>query len=467
MLLIFNVVPFNIPYGGFGTILNKAAIQQLSEPINCSGGSSEHQSVCAQIDENRIGEAGIFKDGMTLFELFYLYSSVENFCFHSDWLVGYVLEFYIKNPDFEPVVDKPASRLVGMLTYPSCGNMTVTTGATRPCTRNSKTCHNLDPHDMEALSLFSFVKAQSDYDAIPMLASTNLHQALDIIAKYGASDDNELGGPGGGKEKGFSWRSGAQRGGFFFFFFFGRGRPALLQAENAVVKRIEPVRYALDVPHFEPWFVDIALAKLRAFELTEYERVQVLDADSFVKDVDQLDKLFTSFLDAKLVAEGLGADSPLRAGWLLIQPSEVDFEEMQQILNRGVFDDDNGWDSLDLPVEYPGWISERKLAGNWEFYGSQLEQGKSLRCCFGIVLNKYSLTSFSSLLLSKAYCFTTSMPYPRGKTHWQEIQTYSFFWMTTPSIHMASFTFMEIESLGFTTVMLPPHHNFPSRENGG
>lgn len=151
----------------------------------------------------------------------------------------------------------------------------------------------------------------------------------------------------------------------------------LFQAENAIVKRIDPVQYSRDVPHFETWFVKIALAKLRAFELTKYERVQVLDADSWVKDVNQLDKLFTSFSTSKLVAEGLGADSPLRAGWLMIKPSEADFKEMQQILNRGVFDNDRGWDCLDLPVEYPGWNSQRKYPGNWEFYGSQLEQGNS------------------------------------------------------------------------------------------
>jgi hypothetical protein len=187
-----NVVPFNIPYGGFGTILNKAAIEQLSKPINCSGGSSEHRGVCSQLDENRIGESAIFKDGMSLFELFYLYSSVENFCFHSDWLVGYMLEFYIKTPASDSMLDDRASHLIGMETYPSCGNMTVTTGATRPCTRYSHSCHNLGPHDMESLSLFSFAKSQSDYDAIPMLASTDLHQALAIIANDEEAEENEV-----------------------------------------------------------------------------------------------------------------------------------------------------------------------------------------------------------------------------------------------------------------------------------
>jgi hypothetical protein len=187
-----NIVPFNIPYRGFGTVFNKAAIQQLSEPIKCSSGTSEHQGICSQIDENKIGEAAIFKDGMTLFELFYLYSSVENFCFHSDWLVGYILEFYIKNPAKELMPDEHDRRLVGLQTYPSCGNNTVSTGAIRPCTKYSNTCHNLGPNDMESFSLFSFARSQYDYDAIPMLASTHLHQALDTIAKYELHEETEV-----------------------------------------------------------------------------------------------------------------------------------------------------------------------------------------------------------------------------------------------------------------------------------
>jgi hypothetical protein len=45
---------------------------------------------------------------------------------------------------------------------------------------------------MESFSLFSFVKTPSDYDAIPMLASTHLHQALDTIAKYELREETEV-----------------------------------------------------------------------------------------------------------------------------------------------------------------------------------------------------------------------------------------------------------------------------------
>ncbi|KAL7474864.1 hypothetical protein ACHAW6_000815, partial [Cyclotella cf. meneghiniana] len=137
---------------------------------------------------------------------------------------------------------------------------------------------------------------------------------------------------------------------------------------------IAPLHHSLDVTYFEPWFVAIALAKLRAFELTKYARVQVLDVDTSVLEAENMDKLFTLFSDSKLVAEGLGSDSPLRAGWFMLQPSEKDFLNIQGILDRGVFTNEHGWDNLDLPVEYPGWKSSHP-SRTWEFYGSQLEQG--------------------------------------------------------------------------------------------
>ena len=160
----------------------------------------------------------------------------------------------------------------------------------------------------------------------------------------------------------------------------------LLTSEGAVVKRARRIEHSQDIKEFEPWFVDIAFAKLRAFELTEYERVQYFDADVAIQEASALDELFVSFPNAKLVAEGLGFDSPLRAGWMMIKPSQVAFEDIQDILKHGSFDTSKGWDSLGLPVNYPGWIYPKS---DWNFYGSSLEQGKPISrtsLCFECVL---------------------------------------------------------------------------------
>jgi hypothetical protein len=155
---------------------------------------------------------------------------------------------------------------------------------------------------------------------------------------------------------------------------------AQLLSEGAIVQSITPMRHSLDISYFEPWFVDIALAKLRAFEMTDYMRVQVLDVDAAIKSAERLDELFTSFPNVKLVAEGLGSESPLRAGWLMIQPSTEVFHDLQAILERGQFSSELGWDDMNLPVRYPGW-KPANPHNKWEFYGSQLEQGNRVVDC--------------------------------------------------------------------------------------
>eukprot|EP00804_Cyclotella_cryptica_P013053 CCRYP_002359-RA/>CCRYP_002359-RA protein AED:0.09 eAED:0.14 QI:151/0.85/0.75/1/0.85/0.75/8/502/1448 len=594
-----EVIPFPLSYGGFGTILNKAAIRTLSEPIHCGEDVSEHQETCAQIKADTVGEAAVFRDGMTIFELFYKYSALKDFCMHSDWLLGYVLEYYLPHSLSNAEHKERDHTLMGMMNYPSCGNVTVATGSVRRCTHYSDTCHNQGPKDMEALAISSFAQSPESYKAIPKMELTDLNVAMGMVKSneydaaetarlpnvflLGASDagsseiaeflsSNGVCRPGtlddksdstehffdredlynrgfGFYSKGFEhcsqhhlvmdaspftlkypervydmyhqvnpdspsnlkviavlresnpgeygsfletwasvfdrqqvlvlssselhqypqrsqWRieqflgetfegllesvdagnvipsdplptTEEERDGFYQFMDESQGpwmeqhpfprvvapktfaytsvlgwnpdglQNALyldatrilirslknsaadfivlmmykdeeaeeaLRADGANVKYISPVKHSLDVTYFEPWFVDIALAKLRAFELTEYKRVQVLDVDSLVLDVEMMDNLFTSFNNANLVSEGLGSDSPLRAGWLLIQPSLQDFNSMQQLLERGVFTCEHGWDNLDLPVQYPGW-HRKSSSNNWEFYGSQLEQG--------------------------------------------------------------------------------------------
>ena len=180
---ISSKIPYHIPYGGFGTVLNKASLEQLSQPIYCDDSSPNHEAICSQIKRNNIGEATIFSNGMTIFQLFYLYSSLESFCFHSDWVLGYILEFYVNaiSDDLGTRKDTRDSNLVSVEKYPFCGNITVDTRTIRPCTVESKTCHNQDPQDMEVLSLSTFAKSQSSYDALPKLSSTNMDVALGVI----------------------------------------------------------------------------------------------------------------------------------------------------------------------------------------------------------------------------------------------------------------------------------------------
>jgi hypothetical protein len=390
-----NILSFDIPYGGFGTVINKAALAQLSVPIYCHG-SVSNDKVCELIKESSFGEASIFEDGMSIFQLFYLYSSVNNFCFHSDWLLGYVLTKYVQNDNHQ----HSQTTITAVEAYPSCGNFTETTGATRLCTKESTTCHNLDPTDMEFLALNSFVKSPDQYDVKPMRSTTDLLTAYSII-KLSQEEQNQKRQP---KKYAYatvlgvnpdneqnqiylhavqilltSLKSSPIADFVVLMTYHDQKVEHLLQREGAIIKHIQPIEYAVPAPQFESWFVDIALSKIRAFELTQYLRVQVIDADSYVQDANEMDKLFTAYPETNLVAEGLGGDSPLRAGWILIKPSQHDFREMEDIFKRGNFDSKYGWDGMELKAEYPGWDAKKDDADEWDFYGSQLEQGKIIR----------------------------------------------------------------------------------------
>ena len=82
-------------FGGFGTFLSKASIQQLIRPIYCKNVDETDKDVCESVRLGRIGERQLFREGMSIAELFHDYSSLKMFCLHSDWLIGYIVKYYI------------------------------------------------------------------------------------------------------------------------------------------------------------------------------------------------------------------------------------------------------------------------------------------------------------------------------------------------------------------------------------
>lgn len=96
-----------------------------------------------------MGESPLFKEGMTIFELFYKHSALSNFCMHSDWVLSYVIEHYLAK-------SKSANNfnLAAIESYPFCGNHTLKETVI-PCTANSVSCRNLSPPEMETLHLQS------------------------------------------------------------------------------------------------------------------------------------------------------------------------------------------------------------------------------------------------------------------------------------------------------------------------
>lgn len=67
----FHMANFSFPWGGFGSVLNRNAIQRLIQPIYCNATTStadpHTQRVCQHVEENLAAMA--FEDGMSVSDL--------------------------------------------------------------------------------------------------------------------------------------------------------------------------------------------------------------------------------------------------------------------------------------------------------------------------------------------------------------------------------------------------------------
>jgi hypothetical protein len=112
---------FTIPFGGWGTILSRPAIENFQKPLFCSqyqynsknitlttAGDGDFASLaCWRLSQDPVGEASIFVEGMSVAELMHAYvtrfdytgvrhwkATSVGFCMHSDWVWGYFVNFY-------------------------------------------------------------------------------------------------------------------------------------------------------------------------------------------------------------------------------------------------------------------------------------------------------------------------------------------------------------------------------------
>ena len=94
-----------IPFGGFGSILTRAALERLIRPIHCEDDDEWIQSVCRRMQENSIGEQPLFRPGMSVADLMLKYTFDQpyldvakwndvGFCLHSDWNLAFYVIFY-------------------------------------------------------------------------------------------------------------------------------------------------------------------------------------------------------------------------------------------------------------------------------------------------------------------------------------------------------------------------------------
>jgi Fringe-like len=183
-------IHFSFPVGGFGTVLTRQALQQrLLRPMDCAASATQDTSseteryrrfVCWQIQNNQFGERDYFQNNMSVADL---YSHAarpytedwsraagrRGFCWHSDHVLAYFLNYYHIGQSAIPQVPLddstvPAHRAYRQLllsTYGSNHSNYVMNSwqyleqceyhgdACDPT--NSILCHNIPPEQMQSL----------------------------------------------------------------------------------------------------------------------------------------------------------------------------------------------------------------------------------------------------------------------------------------------------------------------------
>jgi hypothetical protein len=188
-------VNFTFPFGGWSTILSARAIQNFIRPIHCNNINSDinssyvtydvtHDEVaahnefvtaaCSRLSDNLIGEKGVFKNGMSIAHLMdayitkYPYLDINKwngvgYCLHSDWVVGFFVNFYniatSHHAHYDP--NYPHNLMQGYMNsnmytgrqtsevkarYKECSH-----DSNEKCTMSAHICHYITPDRMRTL----------------------------------------------------------------------------------------------------------------------------------------------------------------------------------------------------------------------------------------------------------------------------------------------------------------------------
>lgn len=168
-------IKWSFPYGGFGTVFTRASLKRMLRPIHCKNATSKDefiQGCCQSLKKNRIGERAVFQEGMSVADLFHVYSALKMFCLHSDWLTGYIANFYGVSQRIVDIEDEEerGMRMHGMAVWPEeCGNTTTI------CVDGSDACHRQGPKDMQHFAMISYSKRPDHYRRAPKLRADELN----------------------------------------------------------------------------------------------------------------------------------------------------------------------------------------------------------------------------------------------------------------------------------------------------
>lgn len=160
-------IHFLFPYGGFGSIFSRKAIENLIQPIYCDASDPDGftRMACWRLSQNNVGEKQFFREGMSVADLMYAYSTElpftgvdhwkngTGYCFHSDHTLGYFVGFYhIAVPDDKMIV-KWNDKLRKVYGYGNLasGDEKACKKEKDNCSAQSRICHYVEPQQMDRL----------------------------------------------------------------------------------------------------------------------------------------------------------------------------------------------------------------------------------------------------------------------------------------------------------------------------
>ena len=174
--------------GGFGTFLSKGSIARLIHPIFCDNANNNNNkpttknndndddttnnlyldddddvkqfelNVCNRIQENILYERDVFQNGMTISDLAYeLSKDVYNFCYHSDWIFAYIINYYYLSEQTSHTYEKLKQKEIQesqqqkqnnnkTVSYSHVGRFHDYFNSTKIKLENNDICHNIKPN---------------------------------------------------------------------------------------------------------------------------------------------------------------------------------------------------------------------------------------------------------------------------------------------------------------------------------
>merc|ERR1712151_511238 len=101
---------WNFPFGGYGLFFSKGSVERLIYPLHCKIDGKDDSYIeapsanpdlrqfeieaCKQLNLNYVNEKDTYKQGSSISDIASQLSARDDFCMHSDWLTGYLANYY-------------------------------------------------------------------------------------------------------------------------------------------------------------------------------------------------------------------------------------------------------------------------------------------------------------------------------------------------------------------------------------